>query len=41
MKENKYDEQIFFMKYSEMDCSKKGLEGGWRMVGIEEDASGF
>ncbi len=27
MKENKYDEQIFFMKYSEMDCSKKGLEG--------------
>ncbi len=27
MKENKYDEEQFFKKYSEMERSKKGLEG--------------
>lgn len=27
MKENKYDTEIFFNKYSEMERSKKGLEG--------------
>lgn len=27
MKENKYDNQIFFQKYSQMDRSRKGLEG--------------
>ena len=27
MKENKYDEQIFFEKYSQMSRSKEGLEG--------------
>lgn len=27
MKENKYDDEIFFKKYSEMDRSKKGLQG--------------
>lgn len=27
MKENKYDDQVFFEKYGEMDRSKKGLEG--------------
>lgn len=32
MKENKYDEEIFFEKYSQMDRSKKGLSGAgeWR-----------
>ncbi len=27
MKENKYDDEIFFEKYSEMERSRKGLEG--------------
>ena len=27
MKENKYDDEIFFEKYSQMDRSKKGLTG--------------
>lgn len=27
MKENKYDDKIFFEKYSQMDRSKKGLAG--------------
>lgn len=27
MKENKYDDEIFFKKYSEMERSKKGLQG--------------
>ena len=27
MKENKYDDIVFFEKYSDMDRSKKGLEG--------------
>ena len=27
MKENKYDDERFFVKYSEMDRSQKGLEG--------------
>lgn len=32
MKENKYDEELFFRKYSEMERSKKGLSGAgeWR-----------
>ena len=32
VKENKYDEEIFFEKYSQMDRSKKGLSGAgeWR-----------
>ena len=28
MKENKYDDEQFFKKYSEMERSKKGLEVG-------------
>lgn len=27
MKENKYDDEVFFKKYSEMERSKKGLQG--------------
>ena len=27
MKENKYDDPVFFEKYSQMERSKKGLEG--------------
>lgn len=27
MKENKYDNEQFFVKYSQMECSKKGLSG--------------
>ena len=27
MKQNKYDDSAFFTKYSEMERSKKGLEG--------------
>lgn len=27
MKENRYDDDIFFEKYSQMERSKKGLEG--------------
>ena len=27
MKENKYDDESFFKKYSEMDRSKQGLKG--------------
>ena len=27
MKENKYDNELFFTKYSKMDRSKKGLSG--------------
>ncbi len=32
MKENRYDDEIFFQKYSQMDRSKKGLSGAgeWR-----------
>ena len=40
MKENKYDEQKFFMKYSEMERSKKGLQGA-RVDGITENSTGF
>ena len=27
MKENKYDDEVFFEKYSQMDRSKEGLAG--------------
>ena len=27
MKENKYDDPVFFEKYSQMERSKKGLKG--------------
>lgn len=32
MKENRYDDPVFFEKYSQMDRSRKGLEGAgeWR-----------
>ena len=41
MKENKYDEQKFFMKYSEMERSKKGLQGAGESDGITENSTGF
>ena len=38
MKENKYDDNIFFQKYSQMSRSQKG---GWcgRMGDFEKDAT--
>ena len=41
MKENKYDEQKFFMKYSEMERSKKRVAGSRRVDGITENSTGF
>ena len=34
MKENKYDDNVFFEKYSQMDRSKKGLDGAgeWHVL---------
>ena len=34
MKENKYDDPLFFEKYSQMDRSKKGLDGAgeWKTL---------
>ncbi len=32
MKENKYDNEIFFQKYSQMLRSQKGLQGAGGMV---------
>lgn len=34
MKQNKYDNEVFFEKYSNMDCSKKGLDGAgeWKTL---------
>lgn len=36
MKENKYDEQKFFMKYSEMERSKKGLQGAGEWTELQK-----
>lgn len=36
MKENKYDDELFFKKYSEMDRSKKGLEGAGEWSTLEK-----
>lgn len=36
MKENKYDDIVFFQKYSEMDRSKKGLEGAGEWKTLEK-----
>lgn len=36
MKENKYDEQKFFMKYSEMERSKKGLQGAGEWMELQK-----
>lgn len=36
MKENKYDNDSFFKKYSEMDRSKKGLEGAGEWSTLEK-----
>ena len=41
MKENPYDNSVFFAKYGEMLRSKKGLNGGGRMERISKAASGF
>ena len=32
MKENKYNDPVFFEKYSQMERSKKGLAGAGRLV---------
>ncbi len=36
MKQNKYDEQVFFEKYSNMERSKKGLEGAGEWHELEK-----
>ena len=36
MKENKYDENVFFDKYSQMERSKKGLEGAGEWKTLKE-----
>lgn len=36
MKENKYDNEVFFKKYSEMDRSKKGLDGAGEWQTLEK-----
>ena len=36
VKENKYDEQKFFMKYSEMERSKKGLQGAGEWTELQK-----
>ena len=50
MKENKYDDNIFFQKYSQMSRSQQGLAGAGesagtsrcrRMGNIEKAAAGF
>ena len=41
MKENKYDDNIFFQKYSQMSRSQQGLAGCRRMGNIEKAAAGF
>ena len=39
MKENKYDDNIFFQKYSQMSRSREGLAGCGRMGDFEKDAT--
>ncbi len=41
MKENRYDETIFFEKYSEMERSKKGLEGAGEWKELEKMLPAF
>ncbi|MCJ7836052.1 methyltransferase domain-containing protein [Cuneatibacter sp. NSJ-177] len=36
MKENKYDDEIFFQKYSEMDRSQKGLKGAGEWTELQK-----
>ena len=36
MKENKYDDEQFFKKYSEMDRSLKGLQGAGEWPALEK-----
>ena len=36
MKENKYDEERFFEKYSQMDRSRKGLQGAGEWPALEK-----
>ena len=36
MKENKYDEERFFQKYSEMERSKKGLPGAGEWMALQK-----
>lgn len=36
MKENKYDEKSFFEKYSQMECSQKGLQGAGEWSELEK-----
>lgn len=36
MKENKYDEQTFFSKYSQMTRSQKGLQGAGEWQTLEK-----
>lgn len=41
MKENKYDEESFFEKYSQMDRSKKGLEGAGEWTALKKMLPNF
>ena len=41
MKENKYDDNIFFQKYSQMSRSQQGLAGAGEWGNIEKAAAGF
>ena len=36
MKENKYDDEVFFEKYSQMDRSKEGLAGAGEWETLKE-----
>ena len=36
MKENKYDEERFFEKYSQMDRSRKGLQGAGEWPALDK-----
>ncbi len=36
MKENKYDDLLFFQKYSQMECSKSGLAGAGEWNELEK-----
>lgn len=41
MKENKYDNEQFFEKYSEMERSKKGLDGAGEWSELKKNSTYF